>query len=42
MELDTVIGKGTDIEVCPLCGDRLVPQDGCHMCFSCGWSACSN
>ena len=26
--------------VCPVCGDKLVFQDGCVLCQSCGWSKC--
>ena len=26
---------------CEECGGKLVHQDGCIHCLSCGWSACS-
>ena len=28
-------------EKCPDCGSRLIPDGGCKVCVSCGWSACS-
>ncbi len=27
--------------ICPSCGGGLVFQEGCKMCYSCGWGGCS-
>ena len=28
-------------EVCPECGDELIPKEGCYSCPGCGYSDCS-
>jgi len=27
--------------ICPSCGGGLVFQEGCKVCYSCGWGGCS-
>lgn len=27
---------------CPECGNTMIPQGGCHVCLSCGYSPCHN
>jgi hypothetical protein len=27
--------------ICPCCEGNLVFQEGCKMCYSCGWGGCS-
>jgi len=27
--------------ICPSCSGSLVFQEGCKMCYSCGWGGCS-
>lgn len=26
--------------ICPICGSKLMPLEGCKTCYNCGWSAC--
>jgi len=27
--------------ICPVCDSSLVFQEGCMMCYRCGWGGCS-
>jgi len=29
------------IEACPNCGNQLVHENGCTICYSCGYSGCN-
>ncbi len=35
------VGKERDTTKCPECGGKLVKEEGCVNCPSCGYSACS-
>jgi ribonucleoside-diphosphate reductase alpha chain len=28
------------LDPCPECGSEVANEEGCHKCYSCGWSAC--
>lgn len=30
------------MDKCPVCKSTLYPQEGCQVCYNCGWSACDN
>ncbi len=31
----------SDEELCPVCGNPLLQQEGCKLCTNCGWSVCA-
>lgn len=33
--------RGKKMEVCPECESKLVTEEGCSKCYSCGWSMCN-
>lgn len=33
------VGTGSK-DMCPECGSRMIPQEGCYICMSCGYSSC--
>ncbi len=29
-----------DVELCPVCGTKIIHESGCVRCTACGWSRC--
>lgn len=38
--LSQCVGKVDLGETCPVCGGKVLREEGCKKCYACGWSAC--